>query len=129
MKIINGFVRNCGLKWYKHEYKGTLIEISHPNVSCISSHSLKLWRQTLPVNGGSLYNILPRELRDISGVSVNSFKNCLDKYLERIPDCPRAHPLLPDPINPTTNKNSNCLIDWIQYLGRTRDNYRGDNMF
>ena len=127
-KIINGYVRNCGIKWFDHIYKGTLIEFNHPDTRNVTNHALELWRQTLPINGGALFNILPRYIRDIKGVSVNTFKNHLDKFLESIPDCPRAYPLLPVPINPLSNKNSNCIIDWIRYIGRYKDNYTGDNM-
>ena len=83
----------------------------------------------LPVNGGSLYNILPKEIRNIKGDSTETFKNNLDKYLEKIPHCQRANPLLPDSINPISNKNSNCIMDWVCFMGRKRDNYKGDSMF
>ena len=100
-------MRNCGIKWSIHPYKGTLVDISYPKISEVSNKALKLWRQTLPVNGGSLFNILPRHIRDITDVSTDYFKSNLDKFLETIPDRPRTHTLLPVPINPITNKNLN----------------------
>ena len=118
-------MRNCGIKWSSHRYKGTLVDISYPKISEVSNKALNLWRQTLPVNGGSLFNILPQHIRDITEVSTDCFKSHLDKFLETIPDCPRTNTLLPVPINPISNKNSNCILDWIHYIGRNK--YYGDN--
>ena len=122
-------VRNCGLTWINQEYKGILVKIDYPKISLVSNRALNMWRRTLPVNGGSLFNMLPRTIRDISNVSVDTFKSCLDTYLEGIPDCPRTNTLSPDPINPITLRNSNCLMDWIRYIGRNKDKYKGDNQF
>ena len=126
-KIINGLVRNCGIIWNNHPYKGTLVNNDHPKVSEVSNFALNLWRQTLPIDGRSLFNMMPRYIRDIQDVSIDSFKNKLDKYLETIPDCPRTNNLLPVPINPISNKNSNCIMDWIRYIGRNK--YNGDNVY
>ena len=104
-----------------------LVNIDHPKVSEVSNFALNLWRQTLPINGRSLFNMMPRYIRDIQDVSIDSFKNKLDKYLETIPDCPRTNNLLPVPINPISNKNSTCIMDWIRYIGRNK--YNGDNVY
>ena len=42
---------------------------------------------SLKVNGPRLFNLLPRDIRDMSG-SVDSFKNALDNWLMNIPDQP-----------------------------------------
>ena len=102
------------------------MDIVYPKVSEVSNLALELWRQTLPINGGSLFNMMPRYIRDITDVSTDCFKTNPDKFLETIPDCPRTNTLLPVPINPITNKNSNCLLDWINYIGRNK--YTGDNL-
>ena len=90
-----------------------------------TNKGLHLWRQSLPVNGGSLFNCLPQHIRDIKDVSVDCFKENLDKFLETVPDCPKTQYLNPAPINPVSGKNSNCLMDWINYIGRNRG-YMGD---
>ena len=53
-----------------------------------------------------LFNALPAHLRNISGVSVDVFKNKLDKYLNCIPD----HPRLED-AKYTGRCTSNSLVD------------------
>ena len=53
-----------------------------------------------------LFNALPAHLRNISGVSVDVFKNKLDKYLSCIPD----HPRLED-AKYTSRCASNSLVD------------------
>ena len=126
-KVLSGLVENCGLNWYIHEYKGRLVKITHPKGA--SNRALELWRQTLPVNGGSLFNSLPQYIRDISDTSVDSFKLKLDLYLETIPDCPMSSNLYPAPINPISGKNSNCIMDWIQFMGRNKDTYHGDTLY
>ena len=41
------------------------------------------------VRGPRLFNILPANIRNITGCSVNSFKHRLDKYLITVPDEPQ----------------------------------------
>ena len=42
------------------------------------------------VTASSLWNTLPREVRDVTGVSVDTFKRKLDKILKHYPDEPRC---------------------------------------
>jgi hypothetical protein len=47
--------------------------------------------QNLPFNRAkSLFNKLPKNIRNISNVSVDTFKNHLDKFLKKIPDEPNV---------------------------------------
>ena len=128
-KVMNGFVSDCGINWIIHPYKGRLVKIIHPkmnaNIKC-SSKALSLWRQSLPVNGASLYNKMPQYIRDCTDMTIDCFKSRLDKYLKTIPDCLVTKGLYPDPINPVTGKNSNCLIDWINYINRNKGFYMGN---
>ena len=39
---------------------------------------------------GRAFNCMPRELRDVTGVKTETFKNQLDKWLRLIPDQPRG---------------------------------------
>ena len=58
-------LRNCDITWTKHPYKGMLVNITHPKVSEVSKFALILWRQILPINGGSLFDMMPQYIRDI----------------------------------------------------------------
>ena len=122
-KIINGFVTNCGLEWVKHPHKGMIVEIDHPKIDSsikCGNRALSIWRQSLPVNGGSLFNKMPQYIRDSTDKTVEGFKSKLDKFLETISDCPLTKGLYPDPINPVSGKNLNCIIDWINFINRNK---------
>ena len=44
---------------------------------------------SIPVRGQRLFNTLPKEVRDITGCEVETFKRELDKYLRGVPDEPQ----------------------------------------
>ena len=66
---------------------------------------------SLPVRGVKLFNSLPKYLRNITNISVQSFKNHLDKYLSTIPDEPTV-----DGYYGMRAANSNSLIDVIPLM-------------
>ena len=43
---------------------------------------------SLQVKGARLFNLVPKEIRNMSGISVDNFKAGLDAWLTRIPDQP-----------------------------------------
>ena len=43
---------------------------------------------SLQVKGARLFNLVPKEVRNLSGVTVDNFKNGLDTWLKSIPDQP-----------------------------------------
>ena len=45
-------------------------------------------QSTLAVKGVKIFNMLPKELRDINSLKVDSFKTRLDDYLSKVPDQP-----------------------------------------
>ena len=47
-----------------------------------------IYRSSLPVHGVQLFNALPKQIRDMTNVSVDKFKKSLDAYLAKIPDMP-----------------------------------------
>ena len=51
--------------------------------------SAKSARASLVFNGAQLFNVLPKPLRDMSGVSLDSFKRALDQFLNTVPDEPQ----------------------------------------
>ena len=122
-KILNNLVVNPGIKYTNSEHCGLMVNIDYKK--CADSWSHKLWDQSLKIHGGKLFNCLPPEIRSYMGLTdadisissrISGFKSLLDKFLEKIPDCPLTQDLYPDPINPITGRNSNCIIDWVKHL-------------
>ena len=115
-KVISGLTHNFGLTWRNDEHKGILIEINQLKYYQISGKILNIWKQSIGVSGATLFNSMPYKVRNYAGKSISGFKMTLDQVLENIPDCPLSYGLYPVPINPDTNRNSNCLIDWSRHL-------------
>ena len=76
--------------------------------------AINIIEQSLAVNGGILYNMMPDSIRGYVG-SIDEFKTKLDEYLCEIPDQPLCAELYPEPICKETCKNSNSLLDWIPF--------------
>ena len=57
--------------------------------------------------GVSLFNRMPKHIRDISGTKIDSFKKALDKFLRQVPDEPHVSG------HPQRQSNSNSLVDVI----------------
>ena len=117
-KIVVGKTHNFGINWKQHPSRGLLIDIKYPKG--VSNKVLKIWRQSLEVNGGSLFNAMPYHIRNYKGDTVEGFKMTLDQVLETVPDCPPSLGLYPAPTNCITGFSSNCLIDWSVYLKWTQ---------
>ena len=62
------------------------------DIPCIKTSSTKqtqnLREASLCVRGQKLFNILPKQLRDMKGCTKEVFKNALDKHLSTVPDEP-----------------------------------------
>ena len=62
-----------------------------PAISRQASAAVQRLRGTsFAIRGPKLFNTLPRELRNMTGCSVESFKSQLDKYLRSVPDEPQV---------------------------------------
>ena len=83
--------------------------------SATPAMAVKMAEQSLLVNGGKLFNMLPETIRGFAG-SLDGFKSLLDEYLKDIPDQPLCAGLYPEPVNKENCKNSNSLLDWIPHL-------------
>ena len=60
-----------------------------PPMASHSPASVRKAREaSLKVKGARLFNLLPKEIRNLSGVSIDSFKSQLDSWLTQIPDQP-----------------------------------------
>ena len=62
------------------------------------------------VRSGQLFNCLPKELRDMSNCSKETFKHCLDDFLRTVPDEP-----LISGYTQYRRAESNSLIDMVKF--------------
>ena len=107
-KILEGQVPNCGLVTKFSERRGREVHI--PPLKGAQSVR-KLREQSFQVNGPSLFNSIPRKIRDLTKVSIDEFKEQLDRYLQVIPDEPKVDGLTPNACNPYSAAPSNSLLD------------------
>ena len=86
-KVLEGHVPNVNSKISSkpHVRLGRMCEI--PTVK--NGKQSKIINASFPVHGQRLFNTLPKCLRDITGVKLDTFKRALDKYLKRVPDEPQ----------------------------------------
>ena len=72
-------------QWHRRRGRECLV----PRVSVTASSSIQRVRYcSLPVKGPSIFNYLPRSVRNITGCNVETFKAELDRYLSSVPDEP-----------------------------------------
>ena len=105
-KILQGYVQGYSLHSASHPRRGRTIQVSdyHPSAPA----SVRRAREaSLSVKGAQLFNLLPRDIRDISTGSVENFKSRLDDWLESMPD----QPTVPGRQRAAT---TNSLIDQVQ---------------
>lgn len=69
---------------------------------------------SMAIRGPRLFNELPQYLRDVTGVSVDTFKKKLDKFLSKLPDQPTV-----DGYYGRRAACSNSLLDVIPHVRRT----------
>ena len=82
------------------------------------------WLQSFQYSGPRLYNSIPLYLRKKCDLSLLSWKNSLDKFLESIPDNPVTSKITSGLCNIYTSRPTNSLIRWIPALhlnGRRAD--------
>ena len=63
------------------------------------------------VRGPMLFNSLPRDIRNMSGCDINTFKAKLDRYLKTVPDEPRIQGM-----TLRAQLESNSLIHWSPWM-------------
>ena len=72
---------------------------------------------SLPHKGPRLFNSLPLDVRNLTGVTVDEFKSALDRHFKDIPD----QPLIPN-YTQYRQCDSNSIIDWNRKLQYDRRN-------
>ena len=92
---------------YWNPRRGRLCKV--PSISHAATSAIQNIRfSSFPVKGPRLFNMLPQELRNMTGCTMDKFKSALDKYLSKIPD----EPLIPG-LTKYRRTDTNSLIDWI----------------
>ena len=93
-RIMEGQVPNfsqadhAGIQAVWHQRRGRNCIVPIVSLRC-PKHVQTIRYASLGVWGPRLFNILPANIRNITGVSVSSFKHSLDKYLASVPDEPQ----------------------------------------
>ena len=103
-KVLEDLVPNFGIEEICNKRTGRYCKV--PQVKASAPARIKTLRFTsLSINGPRVFNSLPRNVRDISQCTIDTFKRALDGYLQSIPDEPRITRMIPYCL-----KNSNSII-------------------
>ena len=91
-KIKCGLVPNIsehhGLQFYPNKRFGTSCWV--PSFPLYNNRAIKARNASFALTASSLWNSLPKKIRNISEISVEAFKRRLDKVLKEFPDVPRC---------------------------------------
>ena len=92
-KIIEAHVPNFGIEVSWNNRTGRNCRV--PQINPSARGKVKTIRfSSMGVNGPRIFNRLPKSIKNMSGCSVTSFKNALDRHLAEIPDEPRIPGLI-----------------------------------
>ena len=114
-KILEGLVPNCGIEEKNiNERLGRMCQIK----KLIGSKQIqKLRSSSFQFTGPTLFNSLPKKLRDLKGICVEDFKIYLDNYLMTVPDQPKLPGMTPAAMT-SDSVASNSLVHWIPKMTR-----------
>ena len=111
-KVFQGLVPNPGIQELQYnDYKGRLCAVP------FTRNKKRL--ESFHVFGRKLFNILPRELRDMK-CSSEDFKTSLDAFLACVPDEPPCPGLVPGATDMIQSKPSNSLLHQVPRASRER---------
>ena len=86
-KLSQRLLSGYNLPFQQSERRGMLVAV--PPMAIHSPAAVRNARETsLQVKGARLFNLVPKDMRDMTGVSVDTFKYGLDAWLTKIPDQP-----------------------------------------
>ena len=85
-KILEGLVPKCGVEEISESENKRLGRLCKIPKLVGSTHTKKLRSQSLQLIGPTLFNPLPKKLRNMKQVGVDKFKEHLDAYLSEVPD-------------------------------------------
>ena len=86
-KMSQGLIQGYNLEFKSNDRRGRMV-IPHPIPRKASPAVRRARESSLGVKGARIFNLLPVWIRTLNGVSVDKFKNELDKFLAGVPDQP-----------------------------------------
>ena len=86
-KVSQLLVKGYSLPFYNSPRRGRLVGLPPIANGCPAAVKQAL-EASLRVKGARLFNLLPKDLRDLEGVSLVTFKTGLDAWLGTVPDQP-----------------------------------------
>ena len=86
-KIAQGLVQGYNLNFTSSDRRGRMV-VPHPVLRTAHTSVKNVREATLGVKWAHIFNLLPVWIRTMNGVSVDSFKHELDKFLSGVPDQP-----------------------------------------
>ena len=86
-KLSQGLVRGYNLPFYQNERRGLLVQVPPMAANC-SAAVRKAKEASFNVKGSRLFNIIPKDIRNLSDTTTDLFKSRLDAWLSTIPDQP-----------------------------------------
>ena len=105
-KIAQQLVQGYKVNFLTNPRRGKLAEV-YPLQLHVAPVVRKAREGSLNVKGAKLFNLIPKELRDMTG-TVDQFKAGLDEWLSTIPDQPTV-------AGRQRAANTNSLLDQVQY--------------
>ena len=123
-KIILGLTQNCGTNFSYTTENGYQFDVPK-----FKAFSKGLREQSFGYMGPKLYNSLPLYLRNVKDISIEKWKENLDKFLMNIPDNPITSRCTSGLCDVYTTKPTNSLIYWIPFLhlsGRRKTTYTSE---
>ena len=109
--IIEGIVPNFnnnnggGITYYINQRLGRKCHLKAVN----SGPNKRIWRGSLSEEGPKLFNVLPKNLRNMTKCTKDYFKKNLDQFLSHIPD----EPLVQNYVT-MRRADSNSLVDMVK---------------
>ena len=114
-KILEGYAPNLTANTVTTKFserRGRYCVIPKLKNSCCSSKTSTIRENTFAIHAPSVFNVLPKKLRNITGVTVETFKHHLDKFLSDIPDQPSVSGYAGQRAAAT-----NSIMQQIQHIG------------
>ena len=104
-KVAEGKVKGYEAEFLECGRRGRLA-VLRPHVRTAPAKVVRARESSLGAKGCRLFNLLPVDLRNLKGCSVNCFKSNLDKFLATVPDEPTT-------VGLTRAAETNSLIDQL----------------
>ena len=123
-KIMEGLLPGSQYVTQSETRKGRVIILPRPPLN-VSNTVVKLRQESFFHRAGLLYNSYPRYIRDTKGVSLDVFKNRLNRFLRWMPDHPRdpGSGCYPQAYDSVKQSPSNSIVHWRILMEREYPGY------